>query len=110
MGSDPRVDAFIAKAQPFAQPILSHLRDVIHRALPQVEEAIKWSRPAFVNEGRILGVLGAFKAHVSLHLWKAGEAGIRQPSPPCRPLIGCSIMPALLQGYIREAFPWIDGE
>ena len=76
MGSDPRVDAFFAKAQPFAQPILSHLREVIHRALPQVEEAIKWGRPAFVNEGRILGVLGAFKAHVSLHLWKVGEAGI----------------------------------
>jgi len=76
--ADPRIDAFIAKAQPFARPILSHLRDVIHRACPDVEEAIKWSRPAFVNEGRILGVFGAFKAHASLTLWKMGEATGRE--------------------------------
>jgi uncharacterized protein YdeI (YjbR/CyaY-like superfamily) len=71
--NDPRIDAFIAKAQPFAQPILTHLRALIHRALPQVEETIKWSRPAFVHEGRILGVFGAFKAHASFVLWKMGE-------------------------------------
>ena len=29
---DPRVDAYIAKATPFAQPILMHLREVIHAA------------------------------------------------------------------------------
>ncbi|MBW8745755.1 MAG: YdeI/OmpD-associated family protein [Sphingomonas sp.] len=76
--ADPRIDAFIAKAQPFARPILSHLRDVIHRALPQVEEAIKWSRPSFLNEGRIVAVFGAFKAHASLTLWKMGEATGRE--------------------------------
>ena len=75
---DPRIDAFIAKAQPFAQPILSHLRDLIHRACPGVEEAIKWGRPAFVNDGRIVGVLGSFKAHASLTLWKMGEATGRE--------------------------------
>lgn len=72
-GRDPRIDAFIAKAQPFAQPILSHLRAVLHRACGGLEESIKWGRPAFVNEGRILAVLGAFKAHASLTLWKMGE-------------------------------------
>ena len=76
--ADPRIDAFIAKAQPFAQPILSHLRDLIHRALPQVEEAIKWGRPSFVHEGRIVAVFGAFKAHASLTLWKMGEATGRE--------------------------------
>lgn len=76
--ADPRVDAFIAGAQPFAQPILSHLRAVIHRACPQVEEAIKWGRPSFVHEGRILAVFGAFKAHASLTLWKMGEATGRE--------------------------------
>jgi uncharacterized protein YdeI (YjbR/CyaY-like superfamily) len=72
---DPRIDAFIAKAEPFAQPILSHLRDMIHRACPGVTETIKWGRPAFENDGRMLGVLGAFKAHASLSLWRMGEAG-----------------------------------
>jgi uncharacterized protein YdeI (YjbR/CyaY-like superfamily) len=73
MGRDPRVDASIAKAEPFARPILTHLRDVIHRACPNIEEAIKWGRPAFVNDGRILAVFGAFKAHASLVLWRMGE-------------------------------------
>jgi len=77
-GRDPRIDAFIAKAQPFAQPILSHLRDLIHRACPDVEEAIKWGRPAFINDGRILAVFGAFKSHASLTLWKMGEATGRE--------------------------------
>jgi len=71
---DPRIDAFIAKAQPFAQPILSHLRDLIHRACPGAEEAIKWGMPAFLHEGRIVAVLGAFKAHAALTLWRMGKA------------------------------------
>ena len=75
---DPRIDAFIAKAQPFAQPILTHLRDVLHRACGGLEESIKWGRPAFLNEGRILAVFGAFKAHASLTLWKMGEATGRE--------------------------------
>ena len=76
--ADPRIDAFIAKAQPFARPILAHLRAVIHRACPGVTETIKWGRPAFQNDNRILGVLGAFKAHASLTLWKMGEATGRE--------------------------------
>jgi uncharacterized protein YdeI (YjbR/CyaY-like superfamily) len=75
---DPRIDAFIAKAQPFAQPVLSHLRAMIHRACPGVTETIKWGRPAFENDGRILAVFGAFKAHASLTLWKMGEATARE--------------------------------
>jgi len=71
--NDPRIDAYIAKAPAFAQPILTHLRDAIHRACPGVREDIKWSRPAFVNEGRILAVISAFKAHAALSLWKMGE-------------------------------------
>jgi len=78
MSRDPRIDAFIARAQPFAQPILSHLRDVLHRSCPDIEEAVKWGRPAFLKDGRILAVLGAFKAHASLTLWKMGEATGRE--------------------------------
>lgn len=74
MARDPRIDAFIAKAQPFAQPILTHLRAVIHRACPGTEEAIKWGMPAFIHDGRILAVLGAFKAHAALTLWRMGKA------------------------------------
>lgn len=75
MARDPRIDAYIAAAQPFARPILSHIRDVIHAASPDVTETIKWSRPFFEHQGRMFAALGAFKAHASLVLWRMGETG-----------------------------------
>jgi uncharacterized protein YdeI (YjbR/CyaY-like superfamily) len=69
---NPSVDAYIEKAAPFAQPILEHLRELMHKACPDVEEAIKWSMPFFVYKGQILGNMAAFKAHCSFGLW--GEA------------------------------------
>jgi uncharacterized protein YdeI (YjbR/CyaY-like superfamily) len=66
---DPRIDAYIAKAQPFAQPILKHLREVVHAGCPGVEETIKWSMPAFDYKGPMAG-MAAFKAHCTFTFWK----------------------------------------
>lgn len=41
MERDPRVDAYIAKAAPFAQPILTHLRGLIHESVPGLAETLK---------------------------------------------------------------------
>jgi len=68
-GRIPQVDAYIAKAAPFAQPILHHLREVVHQGAPGVAEQMKWSRPFFVYEGVILGNISAFKEHCSFGLW-----------------------------------------
>lgn len=74
---DARVDAYIAKSQPFAQPVLSHLRALVHEACPDVEETIKWGMPSFTHHG-ILAGMAAFKAHVAFGFWKGklvtGEA------------------------------------
>jgi uncharacterized protein YdeI (YjbR/CyaY-like superfamily) len=69
---DPRVDAYIAKAAPFAQPILKHLRKLVHQACPDVVEDIKWSMPSFTYQGKILCHLAAFKAHASFGFWHQG--------------------------------------
>jgi hypothetical protein len=66
---DPRVDAYIKKAAPFAQPILVHLRDVVHRACPDVVEGTKWSSPHFDYKG-IFCSMAAFKAHCMFGFWK----------------------------------------
>ena len=66
---NPKVDAYIQKAQPFAQPILIHLRKLVHTACPQVEETVKWSRPFFEYKGVILGNMSAFKQHCSFGFW-----------------------------------------
>jgi hypothetical protein len=66
---DPRIDAYIAASPIFAQPILTHLREVIHAACPEVEETIKWSRPHFQYKG-MLCQMSAFTAHCALGFWK----------------------------------------
>jgi len=66
---DPRVDAYIAKAAPFARPILSQLRKAVHAGCPQVAEAIKWGAPFFMYEG-ILCSMAAFKQHCAFGFWK----------------------------------------
>ena len=66
---DPRVNLYIAKARPFAQPILEHLRELVHKACPSVVETIKWSRPFFEYKGVILGNMSAFKEHCSFGFW-----------------------------------------
>jgi uncharacterized protein YdeI (YjbR/CyaY-like superfamily) len=70
---EPRVDAYIAKAQPFARPILSHVRDRVHATVPGVEEAMKWSAPGFTLDGKILLIMAAFKGHMALNFWRGQE-------------------------------------
>lgn len=66
---DPRIDAAIQKAAPFAKPILTHLREVVHRNCPQAEETLKWGMPHFLYDGRILCAMAAFKAHCTFGFW-----------------------------------------
>jgi len=69
MATDPRVDAYIAKAAPFARPILHQLRAVVAEACPAAEESIKWGSPAFVYHGKLLCIIAAFKEHCAFVLW-----------------------------------------
>lgn len=41
------IDAYIFKSADYAQPILNHIRSLVHKACPQVEETIKWGIPHF---------------------------------------------------------------
>lgn len=66
---DPRIDAYIAKSADFARPILRHLRALVHRACPDVEETIKWGMPFFTHRGGILCNMAAFKAHCAFGFW-----------------------------------------
>jgi hypothetical protein len=66
---DPRIDAYIRKAAPFARPILTRLRAVVHTACPDVEETLKWGHPTFMYKG-MLGGFAAFKQHATFGFWK----------------------------------------
>jgi uncharacterized protein YdeI (YjbR/CyaY-like superfamily) len=70
---DARIDAYIAKAAPFAKPILEKARERVHAALPDAEEAIKWSMPAYMVGGKLVLITAAFKAHAALNFWRGQE-------------------------------------
>jgi uncharacterized protein YdeI (YjbR/CyaY-like superfamily) len=66
---DPRIDAYIAKSKDFAQPILRHLRKLIHAGCPEVEETLKWGHPFFTYKGILCG-FASFQGHCAFVLWK----------------------------------------
>ena len=116
---NPKVDAYIDNAAPFARPVLEHLRELVHTACPDVEEAIKWSMPFFVYKGQILGNMAAFKAHCSFGLWggevsaamrkdgvlsdegmgKLGKITSVKELPKAKDMVG----------YVRQAAAFIEG-
>jgi len=77
---DPRVDAYIENSADFARPILQYIRDVVHAAVPNVEETMKWSFPHFDYKGMMCS-MAAFQQHCAFGFWKAplvlGDLGNR---------------------------------
>jgi uncharacterized protein YdeI (YjbR/CyaY-like superfamily) len=63
MSRDPRIDAYIGKAAPFARPVLLHLRELVHATVPGVEETVKWGMPHFTYKTKNVAGMSAFKAH-----------------------------------------------
>jgi len=68
---DKRIDVYILKSADFAIPILSHLRELIHVACPDVEETMKWSFPHFDYKGEMMCSMAGFKQHCAFGFWKA---------------------------------------
>ena len=70
---DARIDVYIAKSADFARPILEHLRALIHKSCPEVEEGIKWGMPFFSYKAAPMCMMAAFKQHCSFGFWLSKE-------------------------------------
>jgi hypothetical protein len=107
---DPRVDAYIAQSADFARPILTHLRDVVHAACPEVEETIKWNFPHFLYKGMLCS-MASFKEHCTFGFWKGalvvggGDGDAEQAMGQFGRITGRLDLPAkkVLTGYIKTA-------
>jgi len=82
---EPKVEVYIAKAKPFAQPILEHIRELVHKACPEVVETIKWSRPFFEYKGAILCNMASFKEHCSFGFWGEEIAAVVREAEVIKP-------------------------
>lgn len=69
--TDKRIDSYIAKSADFAKPILTHLRQLVHKGCPNVTENVKWGMPFFEYNGSIVCNMAAFKQHCAFGFWNA---------------------------------------
>jgi uncharacterized protein YdeI (YjbR/CyaY-like superfamily) len=116
---DPRIDAYINKSAAFAQPILTHLRELVHKGVPEIEESIKWSMPFFTYRGQMFGNIAAFKAHCSFGLFgKDMKAVLEKDGRTGEGALGslgkitnAKDLPSnkILLSYIKQAAALIDG-
>ena len=116
--TDPKMDAYIAKSQPFAQPVLSHLRKLMHKGCPGVEETIKWSHPFFEYRGAILAHMAAFKNHCSFGFWGEEIGAVLRKAGALQDgamgslgkIAGLKDLPSdkAMLGWIREASKFIE--
>ena len=112
MKKDQRVDAYVARAAPFARPILRKLRSAVHAACPEGEETVKWGMPFFTVDGKILCFMAAFKAHAGFGFWRGVNRAVLGAS--AKPGEGMGSLgritsladlpsDAILRGWIRKA-------
>ena len=69
---DPRIDEYIDKKPAFAQPILNHIRALMHSVSPLITENMKWGHPFFEYKG-ILANMAGFKEHCVFGFWSSTE-------------------------------------
>ena len=115
---NPKVDAYFGKAQPFAQPIVWHLRELIHKGCPGVVETIKWSRPFFEYKGAILFNISAFKEHCSVGFWGVEIADVLKEAGALKSggmgtlgrITSLKDLPSdkLMLGWIRQSAAFVD--
>lgn len=115
MGSrDTRVDAYIAKSADFAKPILNHLRELVHKACPDVEETMKWSFPHFQYKGMLCS-MASFKEHCAFGFWKGslivgGDPDLEQAMGQFGRITKLTDLPSktVLTGYVKKAMELND--
>jgi uncharacterized protein YdeI (YjbR/CyaY-like superfamily) len=112
---DDRVDAYIARSADFARPILTHLRDVVHAACPDVEETMKWSFPHFMYKGMLCS-MASFKEHCAFGFWKSslivgkGDGDVEKAMGQFGRITQLSDLPSkkVLSDYINQAMKLND--
>jgi hypothetical protein len=86
---DPAVSDFIQNLDaPWKIEACEALRNLIHDAVPDVEERIQYKKPHFLKNGSYLGVIAPAKGWVSFAIFNATDleapAGFFQKGPPER--------------------------
>jgi uncharacterized protein YdeI (YjbR/CyaY-like superfamily) len=110
--SDPRIDAYISGCAPFARPILTHLRKLVHENCPNAQETIRWGGPFFECNGQLMCFMAGFKEHCRFGFWaremrgvarKAGGAPENGAMRALRRITKIEDLPRAMGSYIKQA-------
>lgn len=78
------IDGYIQAAMPFARPILSAIRDLVKKELPEAREEWKWNAPNVSLNGPLC-MIWSFKKHAAIHFFRGAEMkdphGMLQQTP-----------------------------
>ncbi len=113
------IDDYISKSAAFAQPVLQHFRELLHKACPGVEEKMKWSFPHFDYKQEMMCSMAAFKQHCAISFWKGAlmkdktlmeNAKAEQAMGHVGRITSLKDLPSdkILTGYIKEAMKLND--
>ncbi len=113
------IDDYISKSSAFAQPILKHFRELVHKACPGVEEKMKWSFPHYDYKNEMMCSMAAFKQHCAISFWKAAlmkdgklieNARSEEAMGHMGKIKSLKDLPAdkIITGYIKEAMKLND--
>lgn len=83
------VTEYIAKiAQKWQIEVVTHLREIIHEAIPDVQERIQYGKPHFLKDGKYAAMISTAKAWVTFTIFNAtaleAEEGFFEPGDPER--------------------------
>lgn len=96
--------------EPWQAELCTRLRDVVHQAIPEVQERLQYKKPHFLKNGKYAAVISTSKDAVSFTIFNA--AGLELPEgqfdgPPERKTIklrqGQSVDPAQLSAWVSQA-------
>jgi uncharacterized protein YdhG (YjbR/CyaY superfamily) len=68
-------DAYIAAAPEPFQPVLTRLRTILARTLPDAEEVVAYAMPGFAIEGTVVASYAAFSKQCGLYVLAGAIAG-----------------------------------
>ncbi|MCZ8518940.1 MULTISPECIES: DUF1801 domain-containing protein [Paenibacillus] len=103
-------DFIEAIKEPWQGELSAALREVVHGAIPEVQERIQYKKPHFLKNGKYAAVISTSKDAVSFTIFNA--AGLELPEgmfegPPERKTLklrkGDSVDPAQLGAWVGQA-------
>ena len=71
--SNAAVDAYFAAQKPSDRVLLDRLQEIVLKAIPDAQPALKWGAPFYIRNGKNITSMAAFKEHVSINFFAPPE-------------------------------------